>query len=72
MERVCRYQQRLKASSITQIIGALKQLLSEDIRTDRLTDVAKLRCANLNLKIETALQVIAAAVNHLEVTKQYK
>ena len=45
-------------SSATQITAAVIQLLSEDIRTDGLTDVAKLRCATLNVITQTALQLL--------------
>ena len=69
LEHVYRCQRKWEISSVTEITAAVIQLLSEDWRTDRLTDLAKLRSANLNVITQTALQVTAAAVNHPEVPK---
>ena len=40
------------------------QLLSEDVRTERQTEMANLKCAPLKLIIENVLRIIAALTNH--------
>jgi hypothetical protein len=46
------------------------QLLSEDCRTDKQTDMMKLRYALLNVTIQTVLQVIRSIVNYLSAVLQ--
>ena len=42
----------------------MEQLLSEDVWTDRQTDMAILKCAHLKLVIQKALRIIANLVYH--------
>jgi len=58
-------------SSPTKITAAFIQPLSEDRRTDRRTDMMKLRYAALNLITQTALQVTAALGNHSSIRQSY-
>jgi len=51
-------------SSPTKIIAAFIQLLSEDWRTDRRTDMIKLRYAAFNLIIQTVLNVTVTLVHY--------
>ena len=64
MERVYRYQRKGKLSKHTKITAALKQLLTEDIDPDRLTDVVKLRCVTLNVNLERALPELPRRLQH--------
>ena len=45
------------------LLVAVMQLLSEDVRTDRRTDMANLKYAPLKLIVEKVLRIIAALVN---------
>jgi hypothetical protein len=39
-------------------------MFSEDVRTDRKTDMANLKCAPLDVIIQKVLRIIAAVANH--------
>jgi hypothetical protein len=61
----------LQTVNVMKILVAVMQLLSEDVRTDRQTDLMNLKCSHLKFMIQKVLGIIAALANHpaiLEVT----
>jgi hypothetical protein len=54
----------LQSIKIMKILVVVMQLLSEDVRTDRQTDMVNLRYAPLKFIIEKKLRIIVALANH--------
>ena len=54
----------LQSVNDMKILVAVMQLLSEDVRTYRQTDMAILKCAHLKFIIQKMLRIIAALANH--------